>query len=155
MPPHAQRLRVTLRYIEILDSKDFDTVGEFRFRFRVTVPEREIEQVTHIPDAAKPPLSISEHPAMNRVTVNEVLFDGTVEDGERLVISADGEEHDRLSPNDPLRAYERVLTGPVDSWHGDYSPWDEGTAEEADPEQLGDWRFAYTIEPVPSGVPAS
>lgn len=150
----SDRLRVTLRYIEILDSKDVDTTGEFRFRFRVAIPDREVETVTHIPDESKAPLAISEHPAMNRVTLDQVLFEGTVMDGDQLVITAEGEEHDRLTSNDALRAYERVLTGPVDGWMGDYSPWDEGTAEDPDPEQLGDWRFAYVIERVASSVPA-
>lgn len=154
MPDPSHRLRVTLRYIEILDSKDIDTTGEFRFRFRVAVPEREVEQVTHIPDETNAPLAISEHPAMNRVTFDQVLFEGDIEDGDQLIISASGEDHDRLSRNDPLRSYERVLTAPVDGWIGDYTPWDEGSADEPDPEQLGDWRFAYAIERVTAPVPA-
>jgi hypothetical protein len=150
----AEHVRVTLRYIEILDSKDLDPTGEFRFVFRVVIPEQEREVVTHIPDEGKAPRAISEHPAMNRVTFDQVLFEGPVNDGEQLMITATGEEHDRFSPNDLLTPYERVLTGPVEGWLGEYSPWDEGAAGVVDPEQLGDWRFAYAIERVAAGVPA-
>ncbi len=144
----ARRVRVTLRYIEILDSKDVDIYGEFRFRFRAGVPEREAVVETRIPEDPKAHLSISEHPAMNRVTLNQVLFEGEVAGDETLVVEANGEELDRFSPNDPLTPYQRVFEGPLDRVLGEHGPWDEGSEDEKDPEQLGDWRFAYAIEAV-------
>ena len=117
-PSHAgassHRVRVTLRYIEILDSKDFDTYGEFRFRFRAGVPERDELVECRIPDEDQAHLSISEHPAKNRVSLEKVLFEGDVGAGEQLVVEAEGEEVDRLTPNDPLTPYRRVFPGPIE-----------------------------------------
>jgi hypothetical protein len=140
----AKKIRVTLRYIEILDSKDLDGEGEFVFEFKGSVPERGEEQKLRIPDSGH--MSISDHPAMRKVTLNKVFFEGEVEDGETLVLEATGEEFDRLSANDHLQAYRREFTGDVAGWLKEYSPWDEGGAGERDPEQLGDWRLAYSIE---------
>lgn len=149
-PPH--RVRVTLRYIEILDSKDVDTWGEFRFRFRAGVPERDDVVESRIPEDEDAHLSISEHPAKNRVGVGAVLFEGNVGPGESLLVEAEGEEVDRLTPNDPLTPYRRVFTAPVEAAIGEHGPWDEEGDGAGDPEQLGDWRFAYVVETV--GVPA-
>lgn len=144
-----QRIRVTLRYIEILDSKDLDITGEFRFRFRAGSPERGKLTELRIPENPKAHLAISEHPAMNRLTFEEVIFEGTVGPADSLVVEAEGEEIDRLSPNDALTPYRRVFEAPVaESALGEHSPWDEGSAQNQDPEQLGDWRFAYAVEAV-------
>ncbi len=151
-----RRIRVTLRYIEILDSKDFDITGEFRFRFRAGVPERDEITETRIPEDPKSHLSISEHPAMNRLSFTNVLYEGEVTAGDSLVVEAEGEEIDRLSANDALTPYRRVFEAPIDNVFGEHGPWDEGTPEQADPEQLGDWRFAYAIEAVGAdGAPES
>ena len=143
-----RRIRVTLRYIEILDSKDVDTWGEFRFRFRAGVPERDEVLESRIPEDEDSYLSVSEHPAMNRISVDRVLFEGSVGPGESLLVEAEGEEVDRFTPNDPITPYSRVFSGPVETALGEHGPWDEGNGEEDDPEQLGDWRFAYVIEAV-------
>ena len=140
----ATPIRVTLRYIEILDSKDVDGVGEFVFHFSGAIPERDEKQTLRIPDSGH--LSISEHPSMRKVTLNKVFFEGEVEDGETLVLEATGEEQDRLSANDALNAFRREFSGAVADWLGEYNPWDEGGAGKVDPEQLGDWRIAYAIE---------
>ena len=140
----AKKIRVTLRYIEILDSKDVDGKGEFVFELKGTVPERGEEQTLRIPDSGH--MAISDHPAMRKVTLNKVFFEGEVEDGETLVIEATGEEVDRVSANDQLQSYRREFTGDVAGWVGEYTPWDEGSADTTDPEQLGDWRMAYSIE---------
>jgi hypothetical protein len=142
----AKTIRVTLRYIEILDSKDLDGQGEFVFEFKGSVPERGEEQTLRIPKSGH--LSISDHPSMRKVTLNKVFFEGEVEDGETLVLEATGEEIDRMSANDMLQSYRREFTGEVASWIKEYSPWDEGTGDASDPEQLGDWRIAYGIEEV-------
>jgi len=142
----TKNIRVTLRYVEILDSKDADGVGEFVFTFKGMIPDREVEQAIRIPDQGH--LSISEHPSMRKVTLNKVIFEGEVDDGETLVVEGQGEELDRLSANDQLTAFRREFTGEVSSWVGEYTPWDEGTEDVEDPEQLGDWRLAYSIEAV-------
>jgi hypothetical protein len=143
-----RRIRVTLRYIEILDSKDIDTTGEFRFRFRAGVPERDELTETRIPGDPEKHLSISEHPAMNRVSFTDVLYEGEIAASESLVVEAQGEDIDRLSANDALTSYRRVFEAPIFNALGEHGPWDEGSPEEPDPEQLGDWRFAYAIEAV-------
>ena len=140
----AKKIRVTLRYIEILDSKDLDGEGEFVFEFKGSVPERGEEQTLRIPDSGH--MKVSDHPAMRKVTLNKVFFEGEVEDGETLVLEATGEEIDRVSANDQIQSYRREFTGDVASWIGEYTPWDEGSADTQDPEQLGDWRLAYSIE---------
>lgn len=140
----AKRLRVTLRYIEILDSKDVDMYGEFRFRFQVSVSNRQVARETRIPEEGH--LSISDHPSMNKIKRQDVLFEADVEDGDTLVVEAGGEELDTLSANDQLTGYRREFTGPIDGWVGEYGPWDEGGDQTPDPEQLGDWRIAYAIE---------
>ena len=140
----TKHIRITLRYVEILDSKDADGVGEFFFTFKGSVPERGEEQTIRIPQTGH--MSISEHPSMRKVTMNKVIFDGEVGDGETLVVEGQGEEQDRISANDQLNPYRREFTGDVESWIGEYSPWDEGSEDVQDPEQLGDWRIAYSIE---------
>lgn len=142
----ATNIRVTLRYVEILDSKDADGKGEFYFNLKGSVPERDEEQTLRIPEQGH--MAISDHPSMRKVTMNKVFFEGAVEDGETLVVEAKGTEMDRISANDQLNDYRREFTGPVSDWIGEYSPWDEGSADVTDPEQLGDWRIAYSIEAV-------
>jgi hypothetical protein len=144
----ARRVRVTLRYIEILDSKDIDTVGEFRFRFRAGVPQRDDVIESRFPEDERAHIPISEHPARNRVTMDTVLFEGDVGPGESLLVEADGEEVDRFTPNDPITPYRRVFAAPLDAALGEHGPWDEGRDGAEDPEQLGDWRFAYSIEAI-------
>ena len=142
----ATNIRVTLRYVEILDSKDADGEGEFVFTFSGAVPDRGEEQSLRIPETGH--MAISDHPSMRKVTMNKVIFEGEVEDGETFVVEGKGEEMDRISANDQLRDYRREFTGSVSDWLGEYSPWDEGSADTADPEQLGDWRLAYSIEAI-------
>ncbi len=142
----ATNIRVTLRYVEILDSKDVDGKGEFVFNFKGSVPDRGEEQSLRIPETGH--MAISDHPSMRKVTMNKVFFEGEVADDETFVVEGKGEELDRISRNDQLRDYRREFTGPVSDWVGEYSPWDEGSADAEDPEQLGDWRLAYSIEAV-------
>lgn len=140
----ARHVRVTVSNVEMLDSKDLDMEGEFVFEFRVTVPGKPVERTTRVPETGH--LSISEHPAMNRVSLNTLIFEGEVEDGDTLVLEANAKELDRLSSDDHLTPYRRVLKGPVTEWAGSYTPWDEGSKQFDDPEQLGDWRLAFTVE---------
>lgn len=141
----ATPIRVTLKYVEILDRKDLDQEGEFIFEFKASVPGG-AEQATRIPDEGH--LSISDHPAMRKVTLNKVIFEGDVEDGDTLVLEGAARELDRISADDHLAPYRRELEGPVSDWLGTYSPWDEGSAHSSDPEQLGDWRLSFVVEQV-------
>lgn len=139
-----RHIRVTITYVEILDSKDLDEYGEFVFEFKGSVPARDLEQITRIPETGH--LAISDHPSMNKVSLNTVIFDGLVNDGETLVLEGKPTELDKLSADDELNPYRRELTGPIEEWAGKYSPWDEGTGHSSDPEQLGDWRLALEVE---------
>jgi hypothetical protein len=140
------RIRVTLRYIEVLDRKDLDEYGEFVFRFKASIPEREVERSVRLPESGH--YSVSDHPAMNRLKLDKVIFESEVSDGDTLVLEASGEELDFLSPNDQLAPYRREFSGPVSSWIGRHTPWDEGTDDVADPEQMDDWRFSFEIEDI-------
>jgi hypothetical protein len=84
MPP--TRIRVTLRYIEVLDRKDFDEYGEFVFRFKTTVPQRDIERAVRIPESGH--YSVSDHPSMNKLKLDKVIFEGEVWDGDTMVLEA-------------------------------------------------------------------
>lgn len=140
----ARHVRVTVSYVEILDRKDLDEHGEFVFEFRASVPGRQLDQATRVPESGH--LSISDHPSMNKVSLNTKVFEGEVDEGDTLVLEVRGRELDMMSKDDELTTYRRELTGPVSSWAGSYTPWDEGAADAPDPEQLGDWRLAYTVE---------
>lgn len=140
----ARHIRVTVSYVEILDRKDLDEYGEFVFEFKGSIPGRGLEQITRIPKSGH--LAISDHPSMNKVSLNTEIFDGMVEEGDTLVLEATGTELDKLSADDELNAYRRELTGAIDDWAGSYSPWDEGTGHSSDPEQLGDWRLSLEVE---------
>lgn len=138
------RIRVTLRYVEILDRKDLDEYGEFVFRFKGSVPQSGQSQDVRIPDSGH--LSISDHPSMRRVSINKMIFEGDVQEGQTLVLEASGEELDKMSKNDQLAPYRREFTGSVQGWLGEHTPWDQGSNDALDPEQLGDWRFGFSIE---------
>jgi hypothetical protein len=144
MPP--TRIRITLRYIEVLDRKDLDEYGEFVFRFKASVPERGVDRSVRLPESGH--YSVSDHPSMNRLKLDKVIFEGEVWDGDTLVLEASGEELDLLTPNDHLAPYRREFSGPVGGWLGRHSPWDEGSDDVKDPEQLDDWRFSFEIEDI-------
>lgn len=136
----AQRIRVTLRWIQIKDNKEapWDDEGEFRFRARVTTGGR--TQETVFPEDGY--WSISDHPRRSRVEkIDKVLYEG--EAGDSLVIELSGFEMDQLSPNDALGHYRREYSGAPSSWAGLHQPTDEGST---DPESMADWRVGYDID---------
>lgn len=140
----AQHVRITVNYVEILDRKDLDEHGEFVFEFTTAIPGRAVEQTVRIPE--KGYISISDHPSMNKVTLNTVVFEGEVEEGDEMVLEGKGTELDILTANDELNPYRRDFSGPIAGWGGRYGPWDEGSKHDSDPEQLGDWRLAFTVD---------
>ncbi len=141
------RVRFTLDWIEITDSMDLDSVGEFRFLFRLRSERRGLLRDTYLPPDGT--LEISEDPEKNHLgPLDLVLWEGAVEPGETVVLEATGEEVDLLSPNDELEWYERVFQGDPAGWVRAYGPWDgEGTpGPRPDPESLAQWRLAYRVE---------
>ena len=136
------RIRVTLKWIKILDKLEpfFKETGEFRFRSRVSSENSGgLSEETRFPEEGH--YSLSDKPGWNFVTLNKVLFEGDVED--HLVVDLLGEEIDLLSANDELDRYRREFKGPVDDWAVLYEPADEGSS---DPEAMSNWRISYIIE---------
>lgn len=138
----ADRIRITLKWIKILDKLEpfFKETGEFRFRSKVSSENQGgFVAETRFPEEGH--YSLSDKPGWNFVTLNKVLFEGDV--GDHLVVELFGEELDMFSANDELDHYRREFNGPVGEWAGLYEPADEGSG---DPENMSNWRISYTIE---------
>lgn len=138
----TDRIRITLRWIKILDKLEpfFKEKGEFRFRAKIASEgEGAFSAETRFPEQGY--YQISDRPGWNFVELNKVIFEGDV--GENLTVELFGEELDELSANDQLDDYRREFHGPVESWYGVYKPHDE---REDDPEQLSNWHLCYVIE---------
>jgi hypothetical protein len=138
----AERVRVTLRWIQILDKMEpfYKDRGEFRFTARVATDVGAQIQETRFPTEGH--YEISDHPAWNKLNLDRVIFEGDV--SERLTVELMGEELDTLSANDQLDHYKRVFEGGADAWVGVYGPGDEGRT--TDPENMSNWRVNYSIE---------
>ncbi len=138
------RIRVTLKWIKILDKLEpfFKETGEFQFRSKVSSGnDGGLSAETRFPEEGH--YSLSDKPGWNFVTLNEVLFEGDIED--HLVVELFGEEIDTLSANDELDRYRREFSGPIDEWVGLYEPADEGST---DLEAMSNWRISYIIEKI-------
>jgi hypothetical protein len=147
MAEQTSRIRVVLRWIQILDTLEpaWKEKGEFRFTSRVSsenaggvVKEMRFPEQGHY--------EISDHPAWNKVVMNRNIFEGEVSD--HLVVELLGEELDTLSANDHLDTYRREFRGEPSAWFGWYGPGDDTTQEvnSADPENMSNWRVCYVIE---------
>lgn len=144
--------RFILDWIEISDSMDLDSVGEFRFLFRIRSDCRGLLRDTPLPEEGT--IDISSDPARNHLgPLDLVLYDGPVEAGEAITLEVTGEEVDRFSRNEPLEWYERSLDGNPGDWAGTYTPWDEGEADRRDPEHRAQWRMSYRVEISPVAAP--
>lgn len=139
MAETGERIRVTLRWVQILDKLEPFWKEEGEFRFTALVEADGATTRTRIPE--KGFYKISDHPAWNRQSLDKVIFEGPVKD--RLVVELRGEELDFLSDDDQLAVYRREFTGSPSSWLGRHCPGDEGSA---DPENLANWRVCYEIE---------
>ncbi len=141
--PTGKKVRVTLRWVQILDNMEpfFKEKGEFVFRAKVwTDNHGGHAQETRIPKTGH--YSISDHPRWNKLTkLDRVLFEGDVTD--HLVVQFNGEELDRFSANDALAPYRREFTGPIEDHVAMVQPGDEASN---DPENLDNWRLGYEIE---------
>ncbi|MFO7261928.1 MAG: hypothetical protein DIU52_012295 [bacterium] len=143
----SDRVKITLKWIQILDKLEpfYKERGEFRFKARVSTPDGRVLSETTLPKEGH--LEISDRPGWNRVTLDEVVFEGQP-GAEGLVVEFTGEELDTLSANDRLDHYRREFTGPASSWVGWYGPGDETQVRPEDPENMSKWRVCYTIEQV-------
>jgi len=139
----TERVRVTLRWLQILDKLEpfFKTRGEFRFVARITADGH--VQETHFPKDGY--YEISDHPDWNRLRLDRTVYTGPVES--RLTVELMGEELDALTANDRLVHYRREFTGSPADWYGEYGPGEAGeTDPAADPESMRNWVVAYLIE---------
>lgn len=149
----SRSVRFVLDWIEITDSMDLDSVGEFRFLFRVRSDRRGLLRDTRLPEHGT--VSISEDSAHNHLgPLDLLLYEGAIEEGEVLTLEATGEEVDTLTANDELEWYERSFTGDPASWIGTYSPRDEDGGGGPDPERRAQWRLSYRVESVGPGTSA-
>lgn len=138
----SRRIRITLRWIRILDKLEpfFDEEGEFRFHARIFTGADDGPPVEKaFPEQGF--YSMSDRPGWNFMELNKVIFEGEVED--HLTVEITGEEIDQLSANDQLDPYRREFHGEPDDWYGVYKPHDE---RDDDPEQLSNWHLCYVIE---------
>ncbi len=137
--PQAERVKVVLRWVQILDKLEpmFKEKGQFRFTVLIAADDADPRK-TVLPE--KGHYDISDHPGWNRLGLDKVVFEGEVR--EKLVVELQGEELDFLTANDRLEDYRRVFEGPASSWLGRKCPGDEGPG---DPEAMSNWRVCYEI----------
>ncbi len=139
----AERVKVTLRYVQILDKLEpfYKERGEFRFSARVTADGKSVE--SKFPKEGY--YEISDHPAWNKLNLDRVLYEGPVEND--LVVEIMGEELDFMSANDQLDHYKREFSGPPAEWVGEYGPGEfDVDVDPDDPENMSNWRVSYIIE---------
>ena len=144
---NGERIKVTVRAVQILDNLEpaFKEKGEFVFKS--TVSSNNLGGVQH--EGRYPAtghISISDQPVFNREIINWVIFEGEVSD--HLVIELVGEELDKFSANDMLDPYRREFTGPVEGWLGTYGPGEDMSADqhEDDPEMMSNWIVTIFID---------
>lgn len=137
----AERIRVVLRWIQILDNLEpfYESRGEFRFLARVTADGH--VQETHFPRDGY--YEISDDPEWNRLRLDRSVYTGPVE--QRLVVELTGEELDAISANDRLAHYRREFNGHPADWLGEYGPGEKDGVVQ-DPESMRDWVVSYVIE---------
>ena len=142
---NADRLKVTIRWVQILDNLEpfFKDKGEFQFRSIISTGDGVREERQYPPTGH---IAITDQPVFNREILNWVVYEGEVKDN--LVIELHGIELDKFTENDMLDVYRREFTGPVDSWLGQYGPGDDIAEDQHsdDPEMMSNWRICYRIE---------
>src|SRR5690606_41314357 len=72
----SDRVKITLKWIQILDKLEpfYKERGEFRFKARVSTPDGRVLSETTLPKEGH--LEISDRPGWNRVTLDVVVFEG-------------------------------------------------------------------------------
>ena len=147
---NGQRIKVTVRWVQILDNLEpaFKEKGEFVFKSVVASDNLGgVRNESRYPATGH--ISISDQPVFNREIINWEIFEGEVTD--HLVIDLYGEELDKFSANDKLDSYHREFRGPLDSWVGTYGPGEdisESDAGDADPEMMSNWWVNIFIDKV-------
>ncbi|MGH7503385.1 MAG: hypothetical protein ACREL7_16785 [Longimicrobiales bacterium] len=140
----ADRIRVTLRWIQILDNLEpfFKERGEFRFSASVSGDGKR-PSISRFPKEGF--YEISDHPAWNKLNLDRVLFEDEVDGA--LTVELMGEELDTVSANDQLDAYRRSFAGTPSGWIGHYGPGEfETDIDSNDPENMTNWRVSYDID---------
>jgi hypothetical protein len=138
----GMKIRVILKMIQIHDNLESALEDEGEFRFDCTVSSTDgVHVQTRLPREKKF-YRISDNPAWNRVTLNELLYEGPVTDN--MTVEILGEELDFLKPNDHLTPYRRTFEGDPATWIGLHQPGDEGSD---DPERMEDWWVYLEIRP--------
>lgn len=141
--PPCRHVRVVLNKIQVLDDKEtwFPSPGEMAFDF-VVAPNSDPDRLMRRRIPSQGHIKLKDRETKD---FDETVFDGYLEEGSILDISAGGTEFDWLlffTKRDPMARYRRRFTGPISSWEGSYKPDDETD----DPESLADWKLWYTIE---------
>lgn len=133
-------IRVTLKSIQIMNNMELgrDKQGEFVFTTRIAGDDGEGTE-TRLPKEGA--WFISQKPGRNRVTMDEVIFEGDVEG--KLVVEISGQEQDKVTGHDTLGDYRREFSGDPSSWIGRHGPGDEG---DEDPESMENWLLTYHID---------
>ena len=152
----SMRIRVTLRWLQILDNLEpfFKSKGEFVFHAKVWTSNHggKVEE-TRLP--AKGHYPISDHPRWNRLKdLDKVLFEGEVTD--HLVVELRGEELDQLSKNDQLESYSRKFEGARFGAHRSHPARRRGFRRPGKHEQLADRlrdRGGLTVAPRTTAAP--
>jgi hypothetical protein len=140
VPPKAHKVRVILDQVKILYDMDplFQGKGELVFRSAVTPDnDRDQSQITRLPESGV--YHISDTPGKNVVTIEKIIFEGTVTNALEVVFT--GSEKDVFNPDDELRRYKRTFKGTPSDWAGKYYPYDEYM----DKEDIGIWQVWYRI----------
>lgn len=149
MSAAGEHVRMTLDFIQVTDCLALDMDGEFHFEFNVYSLRRGLLRKSRLPDSGT--LFISREPAMNWIGhLDHLLWDGTVEPGEVIILDAQGEGVDRFSRDQPVQSYRREFCGRPEIWAGRYGDRDQGTQVARDPEDVEQWRLGYTVEVEPT-----
>lgn len=143
----GERIRVVLRWVQILDNMEpfWQEKGEFRFRSKISSDNfGGVLHETRFPETGT--WSISSNPAWNKEKLDRPLFEGEIED--HLVIELFGEEVDRFGKNDQLDHYRREFRGSVDEIVGRYGPGPDTPQDDptVDLEKMEHWGVCYDIE---------
>jgi hypothetical protein len=112
----GQKVRVTLRWIQILDKLEPAWKEKGEFQFKATVTSSNFGGV----------VQETQMPVVDNLTIQMV-----------------GIELDFISADDELERYARTFEGDPASWVGHFEPADEGST---DPEAMSNWRICYDIE---------
>jgi hypothetical protein len=147
MAEQTGRIRVVLRWIQILDTMEpaWKEKGEFRFTSRVST-DNAGGKVREMRFPEQGHYDISDHPAWNKVVMN--ASSSRMRSPTTLSSSCAARSWTRSRRTTTSNTYRREFTGDPASWVGWYGPGDDTAVEinPADPENMSNWRVCYVIE---------